>query len=159
MTSGPYSRVYWSLVDDPMFVKVYDNPSALGTWLQMLLIADAMWPASAPMPPRNPTVRMLIACGLVIEKPANRYSLRGLQAEREHRSASGRNAAAVRWQSKGNADPMPRQAETSIDKTSNGANALRPQTFMGFQPKEDRSHHGQHGQECMVCFPPVPVKP
>ena len=134
MSKGPYSRVYHSIADDPIFERVYRNPSALGTWLQMLLIADAMYPVSAPMPPRNPTVRMLIDCGLVIEKPSNRYSIRGLSAERERRAASARIGAAVRWQSERNADAMPRRDETRRDK------------------KKDL-HDGRHGVGCLVCQP------
>jgi len=37
----PYSRVYHEIVEHPRFERVYRNPSALGTWLQMLLTADA----------------------------------------------------------------------------------------------------------------------
>jgi hypothetical protein len=149
MTSGPYARVYHSVVEDPMFERVFDNDHALATWLRMLLIADAMYPTSAPMPPRNPTVRLLIDCGLVIERPGNRYSIRGLQAEREHRSEVGRNAAAKRWHSEGNAVSMPNRAEHNKAEQNNGANA--PQSFMGYRPKSG-SHEGQH-PDCSVCAP------
>jgi hypothetical protein len=158
VTDRPYSRIYHQIVDDPDFDRVYGNRTALGAWLQMLLTADAMYPASAPMPPRDPTVRLLIASGLIIERPGNRYSVKGLQAERERRSATARNAAAVRWHSKGNADAMPRRDETSRDKTSIGANAPT-EPFMGFRPKSaPGSHDGQHGETCMVCFPPSEQK-
>lgn len=153
MTDRPYSRVYWSIVDDPMFERVYDNDHALATWLRMLLLADAMYPASAPMTSRNPTVRLLIDCGLVIPKPGNRYSIRGLDAERERRSAIGRNAAAVRYQRERTANAMPRRDETSKDETSNGANAPESGPFMGFRPKpKPGSHEGQH-PNCGVCEP------
>ncbi len=144
----PYSRVYWDLVDDPMFARVFDNDKALATWLRMLLIADAMYPASAPMTTRNPTVRLLIDCSLVLERPGNRYTIRGLQAERERRSAIGRNAAAVRYQSVSSANPMPRRDETRRDEQV-GANALAT-TFMGFPSKS--AHNGQHSG-CLVCAP------
>lgn len=147
MSTGTYSRVYHSLVDDPMFERVYGNDKALATWLRMLLIADAMWPVSAPMPPRNPTVRLLIDCGLVVEKSGGRYTIRGLNAERERRSANGRNAAAVRWQSASNAPAMPSRAEQSKEEKSNGASA----PFMGWGSRG--LHDGRHGAECSVCFP------
>ena len=149
MSSGPYARIYHSIVEDPMFERVFENDHALATWLRMLLIADAMYPTSAPMPPRNPTVRLLIDCGLVVQRPGNRYSIRGLQAERERRSSVGRNAAAMRWQSKGNADSMPSKAEHNKAEQSNGANA--PKSFMGYRPKPG-SHEGQH-PDCAVCAP------
>ena len=148
MANGPYARVYQSIVDDPMFEKVYGNDHALAQWLRMLLIADAMYPTSAPMPPRNPTVRLLIACGLVVEKPGNRYSMRGLTAERERRSEIGRNAAAVRYQRSSTANPLPNRNEHN--KTEQGANAQNG-TFMGW-PAKRGAHEGQH-DNCLVCAP------
>jgi hypothetical protein len=131
----PYSRVYFEIVDHPRFERVYSNPHALGVWLQMLLTADAMHPMPAPMPPRNPTVRLLIDVGLVIERPGNRYSMRGLSEERERRSDAARNAAAVRWQNGRSAETMPRRDEHRKDETSNGANAPEHRPFMGFAPR------------------------
>jgi hypothetical protein len=159
MADRPYSRVYHEIMDDPAFERVYSNPSALGTWLQMLLTADAMYPTSAPMTSRNPTVRLLIEVGLVIEKPGNRYSIRGLEAERERRSAIGRNAAAVRYQRERSATAVPRRDETSKDKPSNGANAPESTAVvMGFRPRQPKpgSHEGQH-PGCIVCHPELVV--
>ena len=136
MTDRPYSRVYFEIVGHPRFERVYRNPHALGTWLQMLLTADAMYPMTPSMPVRNPTVRLLIEVGLVEERPANCYSMRGLEGEREHRSAIGRNAAAVRYQRERSAKPVPRRDEQSKEETSNGANAPGATgSFMGWQPK------------------------
>ena len=147
-----YSRVYHEIVEHPRFEKVYSNPNALGVWLQMLLTADAMHPMTPPMPPRTPTVRLLIDVGLVIERPGNRYSMRGLNEERERRSEAGRNAAAVRWQSARNAYPMPSKDETRIEEQSNGANARNaPGAFMGWRGKG--THDGRHGRSCLVCYP------
>ena len=151
MSARPYSRVYHEIVEHPRFERVYNNPTALGTWLQMLLTADAMYPMPAPMTSRNPTVRLLIEVGLVVERPGNRYSMHGLEAERERRSAVGRNAAAMRWQSERIADPM--LDETRREKTSNGANAPKngASSFMGWRGKG--LHDGRHGPSCGVCFP------
>ena len=152
MTTGPYSRIYHSIVDDPKFERVYENDHALATWLRMLLVADAMYPVSAPMPHRNPSVRLLIDCGLIVPQSLNRYAVKGLRAEREHRSDAARNAAAMRWQSKGNADAMPRRDETRQEEKSSNANA----SFLGYRPKPG-SHEGQHPAGCLVCHPD-PVK-
>ena len=128
-TPRPYSRVYHEIVEHPRFERVYRNPSALGTWLQLLLTADAMYPMPAPMPPRTPTVRLLIDCGLVIVRTGNRYSMRGLSEERERRSDAARNAAAMRWQSGRNAEPMPRRDETRLEEKSSAvARENRPLT-------------------------------
>jgi hypothetical protein len=135
-TPRNYARVYYEIVDHPRFERVYQNPSALGVWLQLLLTADAMYPMNPPMPSRNPTVRLLIASGLVIEKPGNRYSIRGLEAERERRSAVGRNASRVRHGSERNASGVPSKAEQRTDEKI-GADAHIPGTFLGFRPKVD----------------------
>ncbi len=161
MTARTYSRVYQDLVDDPKFARVYGNDAALAAWLRMLLIADAMWPASAPMPRRNSAVTLLIDSGLIEERPGNRYVIKGLQAERERRASSGRIGAAVRWQSERNATAMPRRDETSIEKTSNGANASKARPngggFMAWKPKPGL-HDGSH-PDCTVCEPLRPEAP
>ncbi len=149
MAERPYSRLYHSLVDDPMFAEVYGNAAAFGTWCQLLMIADALYPASAPLPRKTYVVRLLLESGVIQERPGNRYVIRGLEGERERRSSSARNAAAMRWQSNGNAEPMPRRDETRRDETSIGANAL-PTTFLGFPSKS--AHNGQH-PGCLVCAP------
>lgn len=146
-TPRNYARVYFEIVEHPRFERVYGNPSALGTWLQMLLTADAMYPMTPPMPPRTPTVRLLIDAGLVIERPGNRYSIRGLEAERERRSSVGRNAAAVRHGSERNANAL--LAKQSKEEQNSGANA--PATMMGFRPKAGY-HDGSH-PNCGPCAP------
>jgi len=156
VTDRPYSRVYHEIVDDPRFERVYGNDKALATWLRMLLIADAMYPASAPMTSRNPTVRLLIDSGLIEERPGNRYVIHGLQGERERRSAIGRNAVAVRWNNERTTNVIP--AKQSKAEHSNGANAPENGTFMGYRkiPKSG-AHEGQH-PECAVCAPLRAVK-
>jgi len=157
MKPRPYSRVYHEIVEHPRFERVYGNPLALGTWLQLLLTADAMYPMPAPMPPRNPTVRLLIECGLLEERPGNRYSMRGLEDERERRSAVGRNAAALRWQSERNAEPMPRRDETRREEHTGGQSPTNGSAFMGWRGKG--LHDGRHGRTCMVCYPEAKEAP
>jgi len=173
MATGPFAKVYQSIVDDPMFERVFHNDHALATWLRMLLVADAMYPVSAPMTHRNPTVRLLIDCQLVIERPGNRYSMRGLEAERERRSDAGRIGAAVRWHSESSADPMLGRAEQNRVEQSAGAPATHqgnggPTSFLASprgKPKAS-AHEGQH-PDCLVCAPirpaaaikPTPAKP
>jgi hypothetical protein len=101
----------------------------------MLLIADAMYPASAPMPEKTASVRILLRAGLIQERPANRYIVTGLEREREMRSQYGRNAAAVRWQSGSNAS----KAEQS-------------------RAKQGAAHDGRHGASCLVCRPLLAIE-
>jgi hypothetical protein len=128
MTARTYARVYHEIVDDPKFRRVYHDSAALGTWLRMLLIADQMYPNTAPMPEETDEVRLLIRCGLITKRPGNRYIVTGLEREREMRSQYGRNAAAVRWQS--------------------GSNASKAK-----QSKAKQEHDGKHGVSCLVCRP------
>ena len=143
-----HSRVYHEIVDDPLFEEVYGNDRALAAWLRMLIVADAMYPASAPMPARTPGVRLLIEKGLVEERAGNRYTIRGLAAERERRSQLARNAAnarhGVRTDSTSNADALQTHSgriaskeEKRREEKSNGANAPdQAPVFLGFPPKK-----------------------
>ena len=114
-TGATYVRVYHTIVDDERFAEVFHNPVRLGTWLQLLLLADAMYPASAPMPSyaNRPAVKVLVDCGLIEIAEHGQYRVHGLAPERAKRSQIGRNGAAVRWQSDGNAIGMHSRAEPS----------------------------------------------
>jgi hypothetical protein len=117
--TGPYSRVYHSIVDDDKFASVYDDDRRLATWLRLLIAADQAYPASAhiPMGCHRPSVVALADAGLIDLGTGSRFRLHGLVTEREMRSQSARNAAAVRWHPNGNAKPM--LDETRQDETSN----------------------------------------
>lgn len=82
-----YSRVYWSIVDDPKFVSIYDDDHHLAAWLRVLLIADQAHPASAHLPTnvRRASVKALADAGLIDLQPNHRYRVHGLDAERERR--------------------------------------------------------------------------
>jgi len=87
---APYSRVYWSVIDDERFADVYKSAVAFGTWVQLLLIADQAWPVSARLP-RDISTRGLQKCvdaGLVVLRGGGRFQIHGLDAERERRSAA-----------------------------------------------------------------------
>ena len=94
----PYSRVYWSVVDDKRFAGIYESPAHLGSWLTLLMIADQAHPASAHFPRHLPrrSVKALIDAGLIVPLAANRYRIHGLAAERARRQAESRTGGAVR---------------------------------------------------------------
>lgn len=98
-------RVYYTIGEDDRFRDIYHDDRRLGAWLRLLLIADAVWPASAPLPASiaKSSLKALIDAGVIDLLPGHMYRIHGLDAERERRSASGRNAAAMRWQSDRNA--------------------------------------------------------
>jgi len=116
----PYVRVYYRVISDPRFENIYTNARALGTWLQLLLIADGMFPAPAPIPAyvHGPSLRLLVDAGLVDLRTHSQYVVHGLASERQMRSDSARNAAAVRWHSARNADQMPLRNDTKRYETN-----------------------------------------
>jgi len=85
----PYSRVYWSIIDDPKFATIYDNDHHLAAWLRMLLVNDQSHPASGQIPAgvQRASLRALAEAGLV-DVTGRRFRVHGLDAERERRRAA-----------------------------------------------------------------------
>jgi hypothetical protein len=84
---APYSRVYWSIVDDEKFRTVFDDDGHLATWLRLLMSADQAWPASANVPAalRKRSLEELVRVKIVDLVPGGRFRIRGLDAERTRR--------------------------------------------------------------------------
>jgi hypothetical protein len=121
---GKYAKVYYTIVDDERFANVYHEARHLGTWLQLLLVADAMYPAAAPVPAyvAKASLTVLVNAGLIELQPHQHYRVHGLASEREMRAQYGRNAAAVRWQSDRNASKAEHsKAEQSIEEQRNAS--------------------------------------
>jgi hypothetical protein len=100
---APYSRVYWAINRDPKFVGIYGDDSTLALWLRLLITADALWPASAPLPrsAKKRPLEALVTAGLVDLEPDDFYRIHGLDDER------GRRAAAARRGPDSPPDPAP----------------------------------------------------
>lgn len=83
----PYSRIYWSIIDDPKFASVYDDDRRLATWLRLLMVADQAYPASPSVPfgTDKKTLNHLVECGLIILGTGYRFRIKGLDAERTRR--------------------------------------------------------------------------
>ena len=118
--SDPYVRVYYRIVNDERFADVYHDARPLGTWLQLLLLADAMFPADAPLPAHvtRPALKVLVDAGLVELALHGHYRMHGLASERHKCTESARIASAVRWHTERNAEGMPSRAEPSRAETS-----------------------------------------
>lgn len=103
-----YARVYFSILDDEKFDRVYSDDHHLATWLRLLLLAEMAYPNAVSLPHdvRTPSVHVLAEVGLIDLTRRGLFRIHGMQAERERRSAQARNAAAVRWQSASNAPAM-----------------------------------------------------
>lgn len=104
--ADPYVRVYYSITDDEKFAEVYDDDAALATWLRLLINADAMFPAAAPIPAGTDAkvFGQLVDLNIIDPVGSSRYRVHGLESERSRRSETARGMAAKRWSKPGNAD-------------------------------------------------------
>jgi hypothetical protein len=116
---GAYIRVYYSVLDDPKFETIYEDDHHLATWLRLLMTADQVWPADAPLPAsaRPASVKALVSAGLVDALPRAYYRIHGLNAERIRRSDAARKAAEARWHNAGNADASAAQSGNDASHT------------------------------------------
>ena len=146
--TAPYSRVYWSVMDDPKFDGIRENVAHLGTWTLLLLVAEMAYPAPAMLPRCVPdeSVAALVSKELVDVLSGDRYSIRGLAAEREKRSQWGRNAAALRWQSERSADPMQAKQSKAEHSKETTPSPLRGGTRKdGTSPRQLGENPRAHG--------------
>ncbi len=111
VTEGPYSRVYWSVLDDKKFDAIRADMRHFGSWTLMLVVADMSYPAPAFIPPSVPKASLaaLVDAKLVELLPARMYRIKGLKSERESRSERGKAGAAARWS--GNATALRPQSD------------------------------------------------
>lgn len=147
--SGRYSRVYWSIIDDPKFEEVYDNDGALATWLRLLIHAEMAYPATATIPVG--TVRRslmyLVSAGLVELSGTSRYRIVGLAAERERRSAPARTAASVRWQAP-DASAMRSHSAPAEDALPGGAEQSRAKK----EKEQEATHSSSDPDDHLDCY-------
>lgn len=130
---APYSRVYWSVADDPKFVGIYDDDAAFALWTRLLMAADALWPAPAPLPRsarKVPLSKLVDAC-LIDLLPGDRYRVHGLNAER------GRRAAAARRDPTGTQPGPKPDPSGNTDETRRDAPS-RDETARGNDPDDGR---------------------
>jgi len=117
----PYSRIYWSVLEDERFDGIRESERYMGAWTILLIAADMAYPAPAYVPPTisKPSLTALIGSGLVEQLAGGRFRIHGLEAERTRRSeaaraggfARGRNADAVQVPSIRSADAQQAQSE------------------------------------------------
>lgn len=93
-----YVQVPHLIQREPRFTPVYNDPATLGTWLQMLLVADECYPNPAPLPRvAQTTIDTIIIAGLIDIVPGDRYLIPGLAEHREPAAGHARTAAWARW--------------------------------------------------------------
>lgn len=125
---APYSRVYWSVMDDAKFDGIREDCRLMGAWTILLIVADMAWPAPAFHPPTIPKAAMskLVEAGLVDSLSGGRFRIHGLHAERGRRSETARESASARWSQseriptamRSHTERNARRDETSQDETS-----------------------------------------
>ncbi len=122
--SAPYSRVYWSVMDDDKFDGIREDPRLLGSWTLLLIVADMAHPAPAFLPPTvtKPSVARLVDAGLVDLLAGHRYRVHGLDAERGRRADSARVGGLASGRSRTNEHPLNERSqhprtESNLDET------------------------------------------
>ena len=130
---APYSRIYWSVRNDPRLLSIYSDDHHWATWCRLLLAADMSWPAPADLPAsaRRSSLTALEAAGIIELLPGGLFTFHGLDTERTRRSESGRNASAVRWQSERNASGMRSDTERNASRAEQSRDEITPPPSKG----------------------------
>lgn len=124
----PYSRIYWSVMDDAKFDGIREDCRVFGAWSLMLVVADMAWPSPAFVPPTvsRASLARLVEAELVDVLPGYRYRIHGLDAERERRSEAGRVGGLASGRSRGATPPVERplnDRRTTVERIVNESKA------------------------------------
>ena len=141
---APYSRVYWSVMDDPKFDGIYEDDAAFALWMRLLMNADALWPAPAPLhrTAKARPLAKLVEAGIVDLLPRDRYRIHGLDSERGRR-----RDAALRLPKP---DPVAPQLGTNRVPLASHARAIdetRRET-----PSQANTHANDDGRDDLEAF-------
>lgn len=116
---APYSRVYWSVMDDSKFDGIREDVRLFGSWSLLLVVADMSYPAPAYVPRTIPkaAIARLSECGLIDLLAGHRYRIHGLESERTRRKVAATRDPSGSQLGPGR-DPDGFQAETeTVAKT------------------------------------------
>jgi hypothetical protein len=137
---APYSRIYWTVRNDPRLAGIYGDDHHWATWNRLLLDADMAWPAPASLPAsaRRASVKVLEAAGVIELLPGGLFTFHGLDTERGRRRDAAASSAGMRWDSGRNANASqtqpkrnaslaePSLAEPSLAEPSRAVDARGP---------------------------------
>ena len=117
MSDRAYSRIYHELSDE--FPDMYDSGDLAG-YVRLLVAADQAWPSKARWAGyvRDTEMARLVKTGLVIAIGEHRYTIKGLDKERQKRSDKASKAAAAR-----NARRTASSISTSIASSTSSSSA------------------------------------
>lgn len=123
----PYARFYYGDFKRD-YPECFADPAVLGTYIQLLSLAEATWPALPDLPRavRARPLAILVGRGLVAVSGMT-YTVKGHSAEREMRSAHASAASNARWNAPSNAQSMPSTSTSTstrmLNETSTGERA------------------------------------
>lgn len=82
-----YSRIYWTVVDDPKFAEVFDDDRRWAAYTRLLMAAEATYPSAAPLPRwlADDVLAYLIEVRIIEVVRGSSYRIVALKAEREGR--------------------------------------------------------------------------
>lgn len=120
---APYSRVYWSVMDDAKFDGIREDCRHMGAWTMLLIVADMAWPSPAFPPPTvsKASMRALVEAGIVDPLTGGRFRIHGLDSERERRreiARSGIKRDPLATRTGPERDPNGPQAKPSLAEPS-----------------------------------------
>ena len=95
---SPYSRVYWTIRNDPRLAAIYPVDSLLAAWIRLLIAADMAWPAAADVPAsvKKSSLTALCDAGIVELLPSRLFRFHGLDSERGRRREAAQASVAHR---------------------------------------------------------------
>lgn len=117
MSSRPFARVYYVDLERD-YPEIWHDAATLGAYVQLLAVAEAMWPARPEVPRsiRPGAVRTLTDAGLLVALPRLRYCIKGMDAERTARSTAASIAARTRHgNAERTADAVPTHATSRAE--------------------------------------------
>jgi len=97
MSVRKFVRIFTDLPNE--YPEVYDDAETLGTYVQLLMLADRMYPMKAQLPRAvaDAPLDALTTAGLVILEEWDRFTIKGLAKQREAESEGGRISVQRRW--------------------------------------------------------------
>ena len=82
-----YSRIYWTIVDDPKFAEVFDDDRRWAAYTRLLMAAEQAYPSAAALPRwlADDVMEYLVKVRIIELVRGSAYRIVGLKAEREGR--------------------------------------------------------------------------
>lgn len=110
-----FARVYFDDLEEQHPTTFYD-PTALSTWLRLLILSEKAWPALPQLPRsvRRADLAVLRSDALLIEVEHGAFELKGWRAERARRAEVGRTAVEARSDRIERPTSMPTNVATNV---------------------------------------------